>query len=185
MAALAARRHMVSPAALRCRKEFAKPREKIVAGSGYASPTAAARPGVKAILVLAAMGYSFALFRQDYVNLKSAWQMGGPTKTTSGRADATAHPHRLWTIRFGGSVEALPLPSGHVAVRNRGSENSSLYVVNTKGKIIWRYQPIDGSVDSAVEVVAGLDSQGRVVVAAASGKVAASRTCQTHRGVRS
>ncbi|MHB0886456.1 MAG: hypothetical protein ACYC41_11325, partial [Bacillota bacterium] len=33
--------------------EFAKPREKIVAGSGYASPTAAARPGVKAILVLA------------------------------------------------------------------------------------------------------------------------------------
>ncbi len=124
---------------------------------------------VLAVLVLADMSYSFALFRWDYLNLQAAWQIGGPTKTTIGRADTATHPHRLWSIRFGGSVEAAPLPSGHVVVRNRGSRNSSLYLIDAKGKIIWRYRPDDGFVASAVEVVAGLDGQGRAVVVAASG----------------
>lgn len=124
---------------------------------------------VLAFLVLADMSYSVALFRQDYIGLRSAWQVGGPTRTTIGRIDTAAHPHRLWTVRFGGRVEAIPLPSGHVVIRNTGSLNSSLYLVDLKGKIMWRYQPDDGVTALANQLVAGFDGQGRAVVAAYTG----------------
>lgn len=123
---------------------------------------------VLAILVLADMGYSFAIFRREYLHYRASWTTGGPTRMSVDRGTAGGHPHRLWTAGFGGFTEAVPLPNGYALVRNTARSNTGLYLIDTKGKVTWQYEPDDGARSLAWSLSTGLDIQGRVVVAAAT-----------------
>jgi len=122
---------------------------------------------VLAVLVLADMSGSFAVFRRDYLSQLAAWQKPGPIRISVNRRSG-GHPHRLWTASFGGYTDAVPVSGGMVLVRDMARDATGLYLIDRKGNILWRYEPRDGTPPGLLWTIrTGSDAQGRLIVAAA------------------
>jgi hypothetical protein len=116
-----------------------------------------------AVLVLADLGYSFELFRYQYITLRAVWRAAGPNLIRVAAPESARYPKKLWSATFGGHAQVLAMRTGFVLVRDYDLENCGLYLIDRSGRLTWTWEPDDGFIGA---VAAGGDQAGEQIIAA-------------------